>query len=305
MASDSSKRTPSDSAAITEVLSRVRRIELVTRGIVRESVGGEYQSTFKGQGIDFDDFREYQPGDEVRSIDWNVTARMGIPFIKKFVEERELTVFLAVDISASGNFGGVERSKRELAAEVAALFAFSAAQNQDKVGLLLFTDRVELYIPPRKGGTHNLRIIREILHFQAGGNGSDPTTAMTMLVNNLRRRSLVLILSDFIFADICHPLRTVSIKHDVVAVQISDPREEALPDAGRLRLEDPETGEQIVLDTRRKEVREAYARRWQQWQQSLEESLRALAIDRIALRTGDNYLPEIHAFFKKRKAVAR
>ena len=157
----------SDSASLTEILNNVRRIELITRGIVRESIGGEYQSTFKGQGIDFDDFREYQPGDEVRSIDWNVTARMGIPFIKKFVEERELTVFLAVDISGSSIFGGVDRSKRELAAEVAALFAFSASQNQDKVGLLLFTDRVELYLPPRKGGTHNLRIIREILHHPA------------------------------------------------------------------------------------------------------------------------------------------
>ena len=295
---------PSESATLTEILNNVRRIELITRGIVRESIGGEYQSTFKGQGIDFDDFREYQPGDEVRSIDWNVTARMGIPFIKKFVEERELTVFLAVDISGSGIFGGVDRSKRELAAEVAALFAFSASQNQDKVGLLLFTDRVELYLPPRKGGTHNLRIIREILHHPAtAGAGSDPSTAMTTLVNNLRRRSLVVLISDFQFDDVPNPLRTASIKHDLVAVQIVDPREETLPDAGRLLLEDPETGEQVVVNTSRKPVRDAYAKRRLEWQEALDGSLRALAIDKILVRSGENYLPVIHAFFKNRKAV--
>ncbi|MDA0813306.1 MAG: DUF58 domain-containing protein [Verrucomicrobia bacterium] len=294
----------SDSATLTEILNSVRRIELITRGIVRESIGGEYQSTFKGQVIDFDDFREYQPGDEVRSIDWNVTARMNIPFIKKFVEERELTVFLAVDISGSSIFGGVDRSKRELAAEVAALFAFSASQNQDKVGLLLFTDRVELYLPPRKGGTHNLRIIREILHHPAtAGAGSDPSTAMTTLVNNLRRRSLVVLISDFLFDDVPNPLRTASIKHDLVAVQIVDPREEALPDAGRLLLEDPETGEQIVVNTARKPVRDAYAKRRLEWQEALDGSLRALAIDKILVRSGENYLPGIQAFFKNRKAV--
>ncbi|MEZ5330080.1 MAG: DUF58 domain-containing protein [Verrucomicrobiales bacterium] len=295
---------PGEAATLTEILNNVRRIELVTRGIVRESIGGEYQSTFKGQGIDFDDFREYQPGDEVRSIDWNVTARMGIPFIKKFVEERELTVFLAVDISGSSMFGGVDRSKRELAAEVAALFAFSASQNQDKVGLLLFTDRVEFYLPPRKGGTHNLRIIREILHHPATeGAGSDPSTAMTTLVNNLRRRALVILLSDFQFDDAVNPLRTASIKHDLVAVQIVDPREEALPDAGRLLLEDPETGEQVIVDTSRKTVREAYAKRRLEWQEELDASLRALAVDKILVRSGENYLPGIHAFFKSRKAV--
>ena len=296
---------PDATSAISDVLRSVRRIELVTRGIVRESIGGEYQSTFKGQGIDFDDFREYKPGDEVRAIDWNVTARMGAPFIKKFVEERELTVFLAVDISGSSAFGGIDQSKRELAAEVGALFAFSAAQNQDKVGLLLFSDRVELYIPPRKGGTHNLRMIREILHHPTNGNGSDPTTAMTTLVNNLRRRSLVFVISDFMFNDVYSPLRTVSIKHDVVAVQISDPHEESLPDAGRLRLEDPESSEVVVVNTSRRDIREAYAKKRDDWQRNLDAQLRALALDKIALRTGDNYMPEIHAFFKKRKAVLR
>ena len=303
MASDSSQS--GESATLTEIFNNVRRIEMVTRGIVRESIGGEYQSTFKGQGIDFDDFREYQPGDEVRSIDWNVTARMGIPFIKKFVEERELTVFLAVDISGSSMFGGVDRSKREVAAEVAAIFAFSAAQNQDKVGLLLFSDRVELYLPPRKGGTHNLRMIREILYRPATpGAGSDPTSAMTTLVNNLRRRSLVFLVSDFIFPDLINPMRTVSIKHDLVAVQITDPREESLPNAGRLILADSETGEQVVVNSSRKEVRDAYARKRQEWQEQLDSSLRTLALDKILIRSGQNYLPDIHAFFKNRKAVA-
>ncbi|MGK0189144.1 MAG: hypothetical protein ACI9R3_004961 [Verrucomicrobiales bacterium] len=298
MASDSS-------ATLTEILNNVRRIEMVTRGIVRESIGGEYQSTFKGQGIDFDDFREYQPGDEVRSIDWNVTARMQVPYIKKFIEERELTVFLAVDISDSNLFGSGERSKREMAAEIAAIFAFSAAQNQDKVGLLLFSDRVELYLPPRKGGTHNLRIIREILLYPPSpGAGSDPTTAMTTLVNNLRRRSLVFLLSDFQFPDTVNPLRAASIKHDVVAVQLIDPREESLPDAGRLLLEDPESGEQLIVNTSRKDVRDTYALRHQKWQEELDAALRSMAIDKITARIGENYVADIHAFFKSRKAIA-
>lgn len=296
---------PSDSSAtLTEILNNVRRIELVTRGIVRESIGGEYQSTFKGQGIDFDDFREYQPGDEVRSIDWNVTARMQVPFIKKFVEERELTVFLAVDISNSNLFGSVDRSKRELAAEVAAIFAYSAVQNQDKVGLLLFSDRVELYLPPRKGGTHNLRIIREILlRPPSPGAGSDPTTAMTTLVNNLKRRSLVFLLSDFQFPNLVDSLRTASIKHDLVGVQLIDPKEEALPNAGRLLLEDPETGEQVVVNTSRKDVRDAFTERRRVWQEQLDTSLRSLSVDHITTRIGDNFVANIHAFFKNRKAV--
>ena len=290
---------------IAEILQKVRKIELVTRGIVRESIGGEYQSTFKGQGIDFDDFREYQPGDEIRSIDWNVTARMGTPFIKKFVEERELTVLLAVDISGSGEYGSVERSKRELAAEVAALFAYSAIQNQDKVGLILFTDKVELILRPAKGSTHILRLIREMLHFPASGSGSDPSSAMLSVINHLRRRSLILLLSDFDFPDVLTPLKTVSLLHDLVAVQISDPAEESLPMAGRVRLEDPETGEQLVLDTNRASVRSAYAQAKEGWRAALDAALNSLSIDKIEVRTGQNYLPAVHAFFKTRKAALR
>lgn len=292
-------------ANIAEVLGKVRKIELITRGIVRETLGGEYQSTFKGQGIDFDEFREYQPGDEVRSIDWNVTARMGTPFIKKFVEERELTVILAVDISGSGDFGGVDRSKRELAAEIAALFAFSAVQNQDKVGLILFSDHVELILRPRKGSTHVLRLIREMLYFRPTKSGSDPTSAMSSLVNNLRRRSLVFLISDFDFPQVYEPLRTASILHDLVAVQIVDPNEALLPDAGRLLLEDPETGEQVVVNTSSPSVRAAYQKRRDQWQEALNSTLRSLAIDKIDLRSGESYLPALHSFFKNRKAVQR
>jgi uncharacterized protein (DUF58 family) len=288
--------------SLSEILKKVRKIELITRGIVRAAVGGEYHSVFKGQGIDFDDFREYQPGDEVRSIDWNVTARMGMPFIKKFVEERELTVFLAVDISASKNFGGVDVSKRELAAEIAALFAFSASQNQDKVGLLLFTDEAELYLAPRKGSTHCLRIIREILHAQPRGRGTDIGAALDKLTSHLPRRSLVIILSDFIAPDFSRQLGVAAVRHDVVAVQISDPAEDELPEAGWVRLMDPETGELMDVNTGSRRVREQYQQARREWQALLDQTLKAAAVDRIDVRTGTNYQPALHAFFKRRAA---
>ena len=285
---------------LSEILKKVRKIELITRGIVRAAVGGEYHSVFKGQGIDFDDFREYAPGDEVRSIDWNVTARMGFPFIKKFVEERELTVFLAVDVSASKNFGGHDQSKRELAAEIAALFAFSAIHNQDKVGLLLFTGETELFLAPRKGSTHCLRIIREILYCQPKGRTTNIGMALDKLTSLLPRRSLVIVVSDFIAPDFSRALGVASVRHDVVAVQISDPAEDELPNAGWIRLMDPETGEMLDVNTGSARVRHEYQRLRAHWLAGLHQTFKNASVDRIEIRTGMNYQPALHAFFKRR-----
>ena len=289
---------------IAEILKKVRKIELRTRGLVRESFGGEYHSCFKGEGIDFEDFREYQHGDEVRSIDWNVTARMGQPYVKKFTEEREMTVFVCVDISASGNYGSHGPSKREVMAEVAALLTFSALQNKDKVGLILFTDEVELYLPPRKGIAHALRLIREILLFQPTRPRTSLEAPVHILKNAVRRRSLVFLLSDFLFTeDINKDLKTVSRKHDVVAIQVSDPAELALPAVGNVRLEDPETGQQIEINTSSSRLREAYAATAREWQEQIERDFSRLSIDRISLRTDEEYLPALHGFFKRREKV--
>lgn len=285
---------------LSEILKKVRKIELATRGIVRAAVGGEYHSVFKGQGIDFDDFREYQPGDEVRAIDWNVTARMGAPFIKKFVEERELTVFLAVDVSASKNFGGLDQSKRELAAEIAAMFAFSAIANQDKVGLLLFAEDVELFLAPRKGSTHCLRIIREILYARPKGRGTNIGAALDRLTRHLNRRCLVLLISDFIAPDFSRALSVAAVRHDVVAVRVSDPAEDELPDAGWIRFEDPETGELMQINTGSAKVREGYKEMRARWREELERVFKAAAVDRIDVTTGQNHLPALHSFFKNR-----
>jgi len=300
--SSSTPVTEHTRAEITEILRRVRKIELRTRGLVRESFGGEYHSCFKGEGIDFEDFREYQPGDEVRAIDWNVTARMGHPYVKKFTEEREMTVFVCVDISASGNYGSHGPSKRELMAEVAALLTFSALQNKDKVGLILFTDEVELYLPPKKGTGHALRLIREILHFEPEGRGTRLADPVHVLENAVRKRSLVFLLSDFLFEDdLAGELKTINRKHDVVSIQVSDPAELSLPPVGHVRLEDPETGQQVEVNTKNPRVREAYAKQAARWQEQIDATFKRLAIDKISLRTDQPYLPALHAFFKGRE----
>ena len=298
-------QTP-DSATITEILRKIRKIELRTRGLVRESFGGEYQSCFKGEGIDFEDFREYQAGDEVRSIDWNVTARMGTPFVKKFTEEREMTVFLAVDVSASGNYGSHGPSKRELMAEVAALLAFSALQNKDKVGLILFTDEIEMYVAPRKGTSHALRLIREILFCGPSRHQTDLEATAHVLQNSIRRRSLVFLISDFLFdIDQFAHLKTVSRQHDIVGIQVTDPVELQLPSAGYVRLEDPETGKQVEINTSSHAVQRAYALETNRWREEVDTQFRRLAIDKIDLHTNEEYLPALHAFFKRRDGVER
>lgn len=289
---------------LAEILRKVRKIELITRGIVREAVGGEYHSVFKGQGIDFDDFREYQPGDEVRSIDWNVTARLGFPYIKKFTEEREMTVFLAIDISGSQGYGGEAKSKRELAAEVAAVFAFSANANQDKVGLLLFSDQVELFLPPSKGGIHVLRLIREILSVEPKGRGTNPSMALDRLTNHVTRRALVVMISDFDCDNFERSLGVCSIRHDVVAVQVSDPNEVELPNVGWITMEDPETGELREINTSSRRVRETHHRLRTAWQAGLDATFKSAGIDKIDLVTNRDYAPALHSFFKRRAARA-
>jgi len=287
---------------ITEILRKVRKIELRTRGLVRESFGGEYHSCFKGEGIDFEDFREYQPGDEVRSIDWNVTARMGRPFVKKFTEEREMTVFVCIDISASGDYGSLGPSKREMMAEVAALLTFSALQNKDKVGLILFTDEVELYLPPKKGTAHALRLIREVLLYEPAGHRTSLKAPVHLLKNAVRKRSLVFMISDFLFQeDLGTDLRIVNRKHDLVAIQVSDPAELALPAVGHVRLEDPETGRQVEVNTSNPRVRAAYFAESQRWQEEIDRQFKRLSIDKISLRTDEEYLPALHGFFKRRE----
>src|SRR2546426_11102267 len=232
-----------------EILKKIRTLEIKTRGLVETAFAGDYHSVFKGRGMNFEDVREYQPGDEIRAIDWNVTARLGTAYVKKFPEERELTVMLIVDVSASGNFGSSLQSKRELAAEVACLLAFSAIRNNDKVGLLLFSDRVELFIPPKKGRSHTLRLIREILFFEPEGRGTEPALALDYLNKIVTRRAVVFFASDFQAPDLSHALAVSGRRHDFIAIHVQDERERALPNIGIITLEDAETGDQIEINT--------------------------------------------------------
>jgi uncharacterized protein (DUF58 family) len=290
-----------DQQTPAEILKKIRALEIKTRGLVQETFAGDYHSVFKGRGMNFEDVREYQPGDEIRAIDWNVTARLGTAFVKKFTEERELTVVLVVDVSASGNFGSVAQSKRELAAEVACVLAFSAIRNNDKVGLLLFSDRVELFIPPKKGRSHTLRIIREILFFQPGGRGTAPGLALDYLNNVVTRRAVVFFISDFQTGDFSRQLAVSGRRHDFIALHIQDQREETLPNIGIITLEDAETGEQIEINTGDRGARARFSALAETQRTELTRTLRRANIDAIPLRTGENYLPALRSFFKKRE----
>jgi uncharacterized protein (DUF58 family) len=284
-----------------EVLKTIRTLEIKTRGLVETAFAGDYHSVFKGRGMNFEDVREYQPGDEIRAIDWNVTARLGTPFVKKFTEERELTVMLIVDVSASGNFGSTSQSKRELAAEVACLIAFSAIRNNDKVGLLLFTDRVELFIPPKKGRSHTLRLIREILFFEPEGRGTDPALALDSLNKIVTRRAVVFFISDFQAPDFSKTLAVSGRRHDFIAIHVQDEREKVLPNIGIITLEDAETGEQIEIDTANRTTRTRFVDLANEQEVGLLRTLRRNNIDAIALRTGEDYLPALRSFFKQRE----
>ena len=291
-----------------EILKKIRRLELRTRARVEAAFSGQYRSVFKGRGMNFEEVREYQAGDEVRFIEWNVTARLGEvrgeAYVKKFTEERELTVLLMVDISGSGDFGSVEQSKRELAAEVACVLAFSAIRNNDKVGLLLFSDHVELFIPPRRGRRHALRIIREILFFEAKGRGTDIAGALERLNRLIHRRSVVFLVSDFQAEDYSKQLSIAGRRHDLVAMTLVDPREETLPEMGTVRLEDAETGEILEVATGSAAVREAYAAAAAKRAEKLSQELRRASVDRVSLRTDRDWLPALQTFFKNRERRA-
>src|SRR2546428_7353060 len=284
-----------------EILKKIRTLEIKTKGLVETVFAGDYHSVFKGRGMNFEDVREYQPGDEIRAIDWNVTARLGTAFVKKFTEERELTVMLIVDVSASGNFGSAAQSKRELAAEVACLLAFSAIRNNDKVGLLLFSDRVELFIPPKKGRSHTLRLIREILFFQPQGRGTDPALALDYLNKIVTRRAVVFFISDFQAPDFSHALAVSGRRHDFIAIHIQDEREQVLPNIGIIMLEEAETGEQIEINTADRATRTRFGDLADEQAAELSRTLRRSNIDAITLRTSEDYLPALRSFFKLRE----
>ncbi|MFL6536570.1 MAG: DUF58 domain-containing protein [Chthoniobacterales bacterium] len=284
-----------------EILKKIREIELKTRGFVETTLAGDYHSVFKGRGMNFEEVREYQPGDEIRSIDWNVTARLGTAYVKKFTEERELTVILVVDVSASEYFGSVSQSKRELAAEVACLLAFSAIRNNDKVGLLLFSDRVELFVPPKKGRSHTLRIVREILFFEPVGRGTDPALALDYLNQVVTRRAVVFFLSDFQTGDFSRQLAVSGRRYDFIALHVEDQRERVLPNVGIITLEDSETGEQIEINTAERSTRDRFAEVARIRDDELNRTLRRHNIDSITLETGEDYVPALRSFFKARE----
>lgn len=289
-----------------EVLRRVQRLEIHTRKLVDESLAGSYHSVFRGRGMEFAEVREYEPGDDVRTIDWNVSARMGHPFVKKFTEERELTVFLAVDASASERFGTAAARKLELAAEVSALLAFSAIRNNDRVGLLLFTDRVETFVSPRKGREHGLRVLRELLAYEPAGRGTDISGALEVFRRVVTKRSVVFLVSDFQDDGYERILRVVSRKHDVVAIVVSDPREETLPNVGLVAVEDPETGERSVMDTGSAAVRRRYAVAATADRDRTRETIRRIGLDALELTTGEPYDLALVRFFRERaRRVAR
>ena len=283
-----------------ELLKKVKQIEINTRNVVNEVFSGEYHSVFKGRGMEFAEVREYQPGDDVRLIDWNVSARMGHPFVKIFEEERELTVMLLVDVSSSGNFGTGQQFKREIAAELSAVLAFSAIKNNDKVGLIIFSDRIEKFIPPRKGKTHVLRVIREILFYKPREATTGISTALEFLSRVIKRKSTAFLISDFLAENFKQPLQIANKKHDIIAISISDPREISLPDAGMIELEDAETGETIVIDTSSSQIRNDFRTKAMQQQKQLKSLFQSIGVDHIHILTTESYVEPVNKFFKMR-----
>ena len=292
----------------SELVRKTRLLEIFTRHLVNDTFAGRYQAIFKGRGIEFEEVRPYSPGDEVRSIDWNVTARMGEPYVKRYVEERELTVVLMVDASGSGEFGTFDRFKRELAAELAAVLAFAATTSNDRVGLLIFTDSVELFIPPRKGRRHVTRLIREMLAFQPRGLGTDIALALDMINKVLKRRSIIFLISDFLAdpAGYGRPLFVTGSRHDVVAMDLNDPLEREIPDVGLLALEDAETGEVVWVDSGDPAWRRGFEDRVESLEDGKKQAFASARVDRIRVATDRDYLPPLIAFFQRRsRRVAR
>ena len=283
-----------------ELLKKVRQIEIKTRGIVNQVFSGEYHSVFKGRGMDFAEVREYQFGDDIRTIDWNVSARFNRPFVKIFEEERELTVMLVVDFSRSGNFGSVAQTKNEIAAEICAVLAFSAIKNNDKVGLILFTDRIERFVPPKKGRAHILRIIRELVSFEPQGTGTNIRGALEYFNHVTKKRSIAFLVSDFIDEGYDRILRIISRRHDVIAVELSDPREETLPDAGMIKLRDAETGAERWIDTGAPGVRKEFEKFWTARRVARRSLFVRSKVDAIPIRIDRPYIKPIVDFFQLR-----
>ncbi len=283
-----------------EILKKVRKIEIKARGLSRQLFSGEYHSAFKGRGMAFSEVREYQYGDDIRSIDWNVTARLHHPYVKVFEEERELTVMLLVDVSGSNRFGTHHQFKEELVAEVAATLAFSAIQNNDKVGVILFSDRIEKFIPPKKGSSHILRIIRELITFRPTSNGTNLSQALGYFSNVIKKRCTAFLLSDFYDDNYTDALKIASSKHDLVAIRIADEREVRLPDLGLAKFYDPETDETIWIDTADRTIRHDFESRYAEHVNRVEETLRKYGIDRTILYTGEDYVKELKRLFERR-----
>lgn len=288
-----------------EILKKVKRIEIRTRHLVNTVFSGEYHSVFKGRGMAFSEVRNYQAGDDIRTIDWNVTARMGEPFVKVFDEERELTVILMVDASASGDFGTVEQMKGEVGVEICALLAFSAIQNNDRVGLIIFTDEVEAFIPPKKGKKHVLRVIREMLYFHPRRSGTDLGKALEYLNRVTTRRSVVFLVSDFLDTNFEAPLRVANRRHDLVGIALQDPREMALPDIGIVELEDAETGEGILVDFADSEVRDLFAQEAKRRGEDRESMFRSIGMDTVEINAGKSYVDPLMQFFRIRARKIR
>ena len=302
-----------DRARVQAIMDKVRQVELRTRGLVDNMLAGGYQAAFRGRGIDFDRVREYVAGDEVRTIDWNVTARAGRPFVKQFREERELTLLLLVDVSASGEFGSTSYRKRELAAELACVLALSAIRNNDLVGLIMFSDRIERFVPPAKGRAHALRVVREVLGCKPEGRGTNIATALEVAGAISHRRAVIALISDLevgeprpaALATLDRAMRPLGMQHDVIALQVRDPHERALPNVGTIAVEDPETGDVVQLDTSRRRVRERFAAIAEERATEIRKLLQRARVDVVDIDTGRPYLPAVHAFFASRRRRLR
>ena len=284
-----------------KILQKVRRIEIKTRGLVNDLFGGEYHSIFKGRGMTFSEVREYNPGDDIRLIDWNVTARTGSPFVKVFEEERELTVFLVVDISASGEFGSGSQLKRDYGAEVASVLGFSAIKNNDKVGLILFSDRVEKYIIPKKGKSHVLRVIRELLYTVPKGSKTSIKVALDYLLKVAKRKCVVFLISDFLDESYLRSLKIANKKHDLITIQLLDPAELELPDMGLLKVEDPETGETLWIDTSSQKSMKQLRKEIGIKQSNFRKEIKKSGIDLISISTDEDFVDPLMSFFKSRE----
>jgi len=284
----------------TELIRKVRKIEIKTRGLSSHIFSGEYHSAFKGRGMAFSEVREYMPGDDIRSIDWNVTARFGHPFVKIFEEERELTVMLLVDVSASGEFGTKAQFKKDLLTELCAVLSFSAIQNNDKIGLIFFSDKIEKFIPPKKGKSHILRIIRELINFEPVHTQTRIEEALRYVVNVIKKRSICFVISDFMDHSFDDALKLANKKHDVVALRIYDERESSLPDMGIIRLLDAETGKLMNVDTGSERFRNEYRKKWEKWEKSMAETFARSGVDHCSIRTDQSYVKPLMTLFKKR-----